>query len=127
VGKPSTEVLGELRTCPNDGEPVIFTFKYPGHEYVCTVCGWLGGVLGTPTSQATPERVARAAELLAAFNAENGVTPEPDLPEHPKCKGCDAVAPTPHKPPHWYTRTIGGVTEYACSRAHIDGGTIAPW
>lgn len=118
---------GELRTCPNDGEPVIFTFENPGHEYVCTQCGWMGGVLGTPRSPATDALVGRHAELLAAFNEKRGIRPEPTLPANPVCGGCKAVAPTPHKPPHWFVRTKDGVDQYACCRDCITDGMVLPW
>lgn len=122
--------VGELRTCPTDGEPVIFTFKHPGHEYVCVVCGWLGGVLGTPRTPATPELLARYDVLLAQFNEAHGITPPPPLPEPPKCQGCGAVAPGPRKPPHWYARTKDGVEVYVCALACIpadDRALVAPW
>lgn len=126
----SAETKGEIRTCPNDGEPVIFTLENPGHEYVCTVCGWVGGVLGTPRSLATDALVNRHRELLDAFNEARGIRPERPLPTVPKCQGCGADAPSPHKPPHWFTRTPCGDGEpiYACSRSCIkDDAMVLPW
>lgn len=119
---------GEMRVCPNDGEPVIFTFHYPGHEYVCQVCGWLGGVLGTPFGEATPERVERYVVLVAQFNEAHGIKPERPLSATPVCGGCKAVAPTPHKPPHWFAKGSGSDTQYACSRGCIPSREVVmPW
>lgn len=127
-GRVQARSTGEIKVCPVDGEPVIFTFKYPGHEYVCLVCGWLGGVLGTPHAAATPERVRRHAELKAQYDEANGVRPEPPLPETPICQGCGAEAPTPHKPPHWFAAGRGDKTRYACSRECIPSREmVLPW
>jgi hypothetical protein len=128
---PDTAVAA-LRTCPVDGEPVIFTFKFPGHEYVCIVCGWLGGVLGTPMSPATPERVERHDVLLAEFNAKHGIAPAPQDVPRPTCNGCGVVAEgsLDHsgKPAHWYSRTKDGVTSYACSKSCIPPREmVMPW
>lgn len=124
--------MAEMRVCPNDSEPVIFTTKYPGHEYVCLGCGWLGGVLGTPTAPVTPELVAKADARQAEFDAEHGLrAPRQDVPR-PTCNGCgvEAEGRLDHsgKPAHWFSRTRDGRTEYACSRDCIPARELVlPW
>lgn len=123
---------GEIRVCPNDGSPVIFTFKYPGHEYVCPQCGWLGGVLGTPIAVATPELIARADEVQAAWDEKEGIKPPPQDVPRPTCNGCGVVAEgrldSTGKPAHWFSRTRDRVTEYACSRHCIPAREmVMPW
>lgn len=56
-------------TCPNDGEPVISTFEFPKKEFVCVVCGWLGGFLD-PVPNTTDDLQARHDELQAQYDAE---------------------------------------------------------
>lgn len=133
-----TETRGEIRVCPKDGEPVIFTFEFPGAEYACVVCEWTGGVLGVPRAPATAERQARFDELTERYEAERAErrglpAPEPapqDVPR-PTCSGCGTVAEgrLDHsgKPAHWFSRTIDHVTQYACSRGCINDGMVMPW
>lgn len=132
---------GAIRVCPLDGEPVVFTFEYPGHEYVCVVCGWKGGVLGHHDRRATAALIARATELSDRYEAERAEregrpppVPSQDEGTPPTCAGCGAVGSgrlVGGKPPHWYSRTpiATGVTEYACSRVCIPSGTglVLPW
>lgn len=124
----TAQAVGDVRTCPIDGEPVVFTFKFPGSEYYCPTCGWHGGVFAARSAPATPERVARAAEIQRQWEEQEGIKPEPDLPAKPVCGGCKAVAPEPRKPQHWYSRTKDGEEVYACSRKCIPSGEmIMPW
>jgi hypothetical protein len=62
-----------MAICPSDGEPLISTFKYPGAEFVCMVCGGLLGFLAPTPKEVTPELQQRHDELRAKFDA--GVTP----------------------------------------------------
>ena len=135
-GAPVT--LGTIKVCPRDSEPVIFTMEFPGIEYVCVECGWQGDVFAPDGAPATAERQERYAVLLDRYEDERaGRTgrpkpkpPRQDVPR-PICKGCGTTAegPLDHsgKPAHWFTRTIDRKTEYACSRACITEGTVAPW
>lgn len=130
--------LGEIKTCPRCGEPVVFTFEFRGYEYLCVECAWKGDIFGPSASTATPERVARRDELAERYEVESAEragrpapTPPPQDVPRPVCKTCGAVAEgrLDHsgKPAHWFTRTpIGGVPEYACSRPCIDGPAM-PW
>lgn len=56
--------------CPEDGEPLVMTMAYSGAEFVCQVCKALYGYLDPVEGEPTPERLARAAELKAEFQAE---------------------------------------------------------
>lgn len=127
-----------LNVCPRDGEPVVFTFEFPGAEFYCVVCEWMGGVFAEDHADATPELIARAAELSDRYDrerAERTGRPAPAMSdqnvERPKCKSCGKVAEgrldSRGKPAHWFTRTIDGVTDYACSRDCIKEGAVAPW
>ncbi len=58
-----------MACCPRDGEPLISTFKYPGAEFVCMVCGNLLGFLAPTPKPDTPELSARHDELRARFDA----------------------------------------------------------
>lgn len=62
-----------MATCPRDGEPLISTFKYPGAEFVCMVCGGKLGFLAPTPKKETPELTKRYEELKARFDA--GDTP----------------------------------------------------
>jgi hypothetical protein len=120
-----------IKVCPSDGEPVVFTFEYPGKEYLCVACGWLGGIFGPREAQATEDLVARRDQVLADYEESRGLTPPDQDRPRPSCKGCGETATgrldPSGKPAHWYCRTVDGVTEYACSRACISGGTVLPW
>lgn len=59
--------------CPKDGEPLMSTFRYPGAEFVCMVCGGEFGFLAPTPKKDTPELRARHDELRARFDA--GETP----------------------------------------------------
>ena len=133
-----TATKGRLKVCSKDGEPLVFTFEFPGAEYVCVTCGALYGVLGVPTAPATAEIQERYAELHDRYEAaraerEGRPAPKPTPQDGPRpsCHGCGDVADgrldSTGKPPHWYSRTIDGVTQYACSRDCITSGTVAPW
>lgn len=58
-----------MACCPKDGEPLISTFRYPGAEFVCMVCGGLFGFLAPTPKTETPELTARYNELQARFDA----------------------------------------------------------
>ena len=62
-----------MACCPKDGEPLISTFRYPGAEFVCMICGSLLGFLAPTPKVETPELTARYEELRTAFDA--GVKP----------------------------------------------------
>lgn len=64
--------------CPNDGEPLMSTFRYPGAEFVCMVCGNRLGFLSPTPKTNTPELQARHDQLRALFDA--GVEPGSLLP-----------------------------------------------
>lgn len=56
--------------CPKDGEPLVFSLKYPGAEFVCMVCGKLYGFLApVPKPSDTPGLQERHEELQARFDA----------------------------------------------------------
>lgn len=58
-----------MACCPNDGEPLISTFRFPGAEFVCMVCGDHLGFLAPTPKPVTPELEARQKELQAKFDA----------------------------------------------------------
>lgn len=128
---------GELRVCPNDGEPVIFTFEFSGHEYVCSACGWLGGIFDPPVAPVTADLTERYKRALDAYEearaTRTGRTPLRWISDgqRPKCAGCGMAASEPFdrsgKPPHWYSRTVNGAKGYACSQACIKDGAVLPW
>ena len=62
-----------MACCPKDGEPLMSTFRYPGAEFVCMVCGSAYGFLAPTPKEETPELKARHDELRARFDA--GETP----------------------------------------------------
>ena len=123
---------GDLPVCPKDGEPVIFTFEFPGAEYVCVVCGSTYGIFSIDRALAADGLVARYEELSEQYEAERvarGGAPRPPQPDgsSPVCAGCGAVAPTAAKPPHWFSRERDGETQCACSRDCITEGAVLPW
>lgn len=129
--EPSGPAPASIKVCPLDGEPVVFTLKHPGAEYLCVICGWLGGIFGPGEVEATADLIARRDVLVARYEQSLGLRPpEQDRP-HPSCTGCDVTATgrLDHsgKPAHWYSRTVDGVTEYACSRGCIKSGSVLPW
>jgi hypothetical protein len=55
--------------CPRcDDEPLVMTFAFSGHEFICLRCGGLYGFLDPRSGEETPERLekmeARKAEWL---------------------------------------------------------------
>jgi hypothetical protein len=134
---PADEIA-MLRVCPRDGAPVVFTFEFPGAEYHCVECGWLGDIFGPGRAPATPDLVARFDTLSDRYEAERAERtgrpaprPAPQDVPRPTCGGCGAVAEgrLDHsgKPAHWYSRTRDGVKQYACSRGCIKEGAVLPW
>lgn len=121
-----------VKVCPRDSEPVIFTFKNAGAEYLCVICNWQGDVLSPrEIDNPTQELIERQAELQDVFHTYEGIESPDQTNPKPVCVGCGATAEgyLDHsgKPPHWYQRTIKGVTEHACSRGCIPDGLVMPW
>lgn len=136
-----TETKGDIRVCRKCGEPVVFTFEFRGAEYYCVECGATDDIFA-PRAPATVELQHRLDELTERYERDRaeraGTTykPSPKAGDVdvalPTCKGCGAtpaegVTLTNGKPASWFTRTIDGVTDYACSRSCINEGMIAPW
>lgn len=126
----------QIKVCGRCGEPVVFTFEFPGIEYHCVACGWGCGVLGVPQAPATDALMARYAELHDQYERERAErTGEPVRPREerqaPTCGGCGKVATGPldgDKPAHWYSRTRDGETQYACSTDCIPADEmVMPW
>lgn len=138
----TTETTADLRVCQRDGEPLVFTFEFPGAEYVCVVCDGKEDIFGA-RAKATDERQRRHAELHEqyhrAYAERRGVPYDPSPKvgdpgvETPTCKACGAQPPTgtvlvSGKPPAWFSRSRDGVTEYACGRACIpERESVMPW
>lgn len=120
-----------IKVCPREGEPVTFTLDHRGAEYLCQVCGWLGGVFSPMEAEASEALVARRDELEAKFERERGITPPDQDQPAPSCMGCGLLATGRldrlGKPAHWYTRKVDGLREYACSRDCISDGLVMPW
>lgn len=127
----TTTATGTIKVCPRDSEPVVFTFEHPGAEYLCVACGWRGDIFGPRGAPASEELIARQDELTGQFEEERGLKPPDQDRPHPSCVGCGVTATgrLDHsgKPPHWFVRTIDGVTEHACSRSCIPSGLVMPW
>lgn len=136
--------MSDIRVCAHDGEPLVFTMEFPGAEWYCVVCGAHEGLFGARVS-ATPALRERLGTLTEQYERERcervdrlgrEYTPAPRVGdpgvEAPVCSGCGAepASGTPlgsGKPREWYSRTIEGHTEYACSRACIHEGSVLPW
>lgn len=135
--------MSDVPVCRIDGEPLVFTFEFPGAEYVCVVCGVKEDIFPHKV-ETTPELVARHAELSERYHREyaerRGMPPprptrkvgDPGV-SVPVCVGCGKVPELGtvidgDKPALWFSRTVDGRTEYACSRACIpDKQPVAPW
>lgn len=59
-----------IATCPNDDEPLVLTFEFPGYEFICMVCGNKYEFLAPKTALATPELIARCEELGVLYLTE---------------------------------------------------------
>lgn len=114
-----------INVCPVDGEPVVFTFEFPGAEYHCPACGWIGGTPHGMSEPATIELAEHAARVVRdyrhAYAARLGRPAPVDDVEGPRpvCVGCGKTAEGPmegNKPAHWFVRKRDGVDEFACSR-----------
>lgn len=136
------ETTADLRICRRDGEPLVFTFEYPGAEYVCVVCDAKEDIFGN-RAPATVERQQRHADLHEqyhrAYAERRGVPYDPSPKvgdpgvEVPTCNACGAQPATgtvlvSGKPSGWHSRSRDGVREYACGRSCIPAGeTVLPW
>lgn len=135
--------MSELRVCRDDGEPLVFTFEFPGAEYVCGVCGLTDDIFA-PSALATAEMQLRHDALVEEYDrayAERRGVPYRPRPKTgdagvrlPTCRGCGAEPPigvavdASGKPSAWLSRTVDGVTEYVCSRTCIPSGEPElPW
>lgn len=135
--------MSDVRVCETDGEPLVFTFEYPGYEYLCVVCLGQEGVFGA-RAPATPElqqQLDKHTERYERDRAERmrlRYQPRPAVDDEgvtrPTCNGCGATPPvgtrldSVGKPSSWYSRTIAGVTEFACSRACVpEREAVLPW
>lgn len=132
----------DLRVCMNDGEPLVWTFEFPGAEFHCVVCGGNEDTFGG-RAPATVERQLRLDELREQYERGRAerlgfvYDPSPkvgdDDVEIPTCNGCGAQPPMgvtliSGKPYAWFARTRDGVTEYACSRECIpEREAVMPW
>lgn len=122
----------DVAVCRKDGEPLVWTFEFPGYEWYCVVCGARYGALHSLRADASVELAARHAELTDRYETERSERtgrPVPAIPPQdvlPTCGGCGRQ-PLPEegrldnrgKPSLWYCKTIDGVTTYACSRTCI--------
>lgn len=132
----------DIRVCRRDGEPLVFTMEFAGAEWYCPICDGHEDLFGARVS-ATPELRARLDELTEQYEraraARTGTEYKPpqragdDGVQRPTCGGCGA-SPEPGtplvsgKPRTWFSRTIDGVTSFACSRACIpEREAVLPW
>jgi len=134
-------MAGDLRICERDGAPLVFTFEYPGAEYVCVLCGATEGVLGL-RAETTPELARRLSDATEGYERDYAerhgqrfvASPRvgEDGVEVPTCGSCgtrpeDGLILVGGKPPGWFSRVVDDATEYACSRACIQDGLVLPW
>lgn len=135
-------MTGDVRVCMNDGEPLVFTFEFPGAEYYCVMCEGKEGMFGK-RAELTPELEQKYLKNSRQYDEERAVRLGRSMPEAPKvgdqgvmapvCCSCSATpavgTPLPNgKPALWYSRTVDGVTTYACRSACIPKGEpVLPW
>lgn len=136
-----------MKVCPSHSihVPLLFTFKFPGAEYWCPVCGANWGVLGAGVkvpftnalearhefltlqcsaylSSTDEKRPVITEEKILDFEAQESNDDKPQI----KCDGCSTkanarIGPRGEvlKPSSWYQREdIDGV-QIACSRACV--------
>lgn len=123
----------DVRVCGRDREPLVFTFEFPGAEWYCVTCGGTEDLFGNRVAN-TPEIELRQALNAERYDRERAARrgdPEPDpwprqgeVATDAVCGGCGRLPMigTPlhdGKPPAWFSRTIDGVTVYACSTVCI--------
>lgn len=132
----------DLRVCQRDGEPLVWTFEFPGAEYHCVACGGHEDVFGR-RAPATVDLQRRHDEMneqyQRAYAERRGVpyNPDPKVGDDgvavPTCNGCGAtpevgIALIGGKPKAWFSRSRDGVTEYACGRSCIpEREAVMPW
>lgn len=134
--------VGDVRVCQRDGEPLVWTFEFAGSEWYCVICGGHEDLFGN-RAPSTPERLRRLDELTEQYERDRAERQGKDYQPRPKvgddgvavptCGGCGAT-PEPGralhdgKPKAWYSRTIDGITSYACSRDCIpEREAVLPW
>lgn len=134
--------MSDVRVCGRCGEPMVFTFEFPGYEYVCMACSNKEGIFGARVPN-TPEVEKHHGELVELYyrdRAHRRREPEPEpwprqgeAESDVQCAGCGRLPAigTPlgeGKPPAWFSRTQGGVTVYACSKPCTDDkASVLPW
>lgn len=132
----------DIRTCRNDGEPLVFTMEFPKSEWYCVVCGGHEDLFGV-RSLATPRLRARLGELTEQYERERAAQRGVEYVSAPRAGDTDVALPTcggcgvqPEvgqplyggKPREWFSREIDGQKSYACSRTCIPSGeSILPW
>lgn len=132
-----------MRVCLVDGEPLVFTFEFPGAEWYCVVCGGKEDIFGQRVPSTT-ELQLRLDELTEQYDRARagrmGVDYEPRAKvgepgvKVPSCNACGAMPADgialdrSGKPSSWFSRTRGDVTLFACSRACIPSDeSVLPW
>lgn len=134
--------MSDIRVCERDDEPLVWTFEFAGSEWYCVVCGAHEDLFGARV-ESSPALLCRLDELTEQYERaraeRNGVPYVPrakvgdDGVTVPTCGGCGAtpepgLALVEGKPKAWFSRTVDGVTSYACSRACIpEREAVLPW
>lgn len=134
--------MSDVRICERDGQPLVWTFEFPGAEWFCVVCGGHEDLFGGRVPW-TADVQRRLDELTDQYNRERAeregrdYAPPPkagdDGVELPVCLGCGAVPPegialVGGKPSKWFSRTVDGVTTYACKTSCIPASEpVSPW
>lgn len=134
--------MGDIRVCHRDGEPLVWTFEFPGAEWYCVVCGGHEDLFGNREVSTSAlvrrlDALTEQYERARAHRRGEEYMPRPKVGDQgvevPTCGGCGAT-PEPGlalhggKPQAWFSRTLDGVTEYACSQACIPAKqTVMPW
>lgn len=65
----------KMAGCPDCGEPVVATFRFPGKEFICFGCGGPFDFLQPVHIDAAPELVARRADYEHRLTATPAAQP----------------------------------------------------
>lgn len=66
-----------MATCPECGEPLIATFRFPGKEFVCMGCKKLWEFLDPVPEEVTPELTERYGEMKKRWEIWLKANPQP--------------------------------------------------